>query len=77
LRPVIAQLSRFFNLRRGEVLDDPPENSPYLSSDWVLLARNDHVLADPEIAPRLEPLGPARTVRMWTDDYSNLFQVLK
>lgn len=77
LRPVLAELSRSFNLRRGEVLEDPPDNSPYLSNDWVLLARNDHVLADPEIASRLEPPGPIRRVRMWTDDYSNLFQVLK
>jgi hypothetical protein len=77
LRPVIAELSRAFNLRRGEVLEDPPESSPYLSNDWVLLARNDHVLVEPEIATRLEPPGSVRTVRIWTDDYSNLFQVLK
>jgi len=77
LVPVLAQLGRYFKLRSGQVLDDPPDNSPYLGSAWVLLARNDRVLGEPEIVSRLEPLGSPRKVRIWTDDYSNLVQLLK
>jgi hypothetical protein len=47
------------------------------ASDWVLLARNDKVLGQPEIASRLKSRDGLRRVRPWTDDYSDLFQLLK
>jgi hypothetical protein len=45
--------------------------------DWIILARNNSVLGRAEIASKLRPLDSQRKVRLWTDDYSNLFQILK
>jgi len=76
LTPVVAEHGRAFNLRYGwvHVSSDNPFDWP---SDWVLLSRNDRVLSQPEIAAHLDSLDAARRVRPWTDDYSNLFQLLR
>jgi hypothetical protein len=77
LRPVLAELCRSFDLRCGEVIDHEPEGSLYFGSDWVLLARNDHVLGEPGIAAHLNSINWIPEVGLWTDDYSNLFQLLR
>jgi predicted oxidoreductase len=46
-------------------------------SDWILLARNNEVIGQPEVASKLQSLDTQGKVRLWTDDYSNLFQILK
>ena len=48
------------------------------STDWVLLTANQEFLADPEIRRRITPwneIVPDRFI--WTDDYSNLFRMLR
>lgn len=76
LRPVLAEHSRTLNLRYGFVHVDEKDMVNW-SSDWVLLARDDKVLGKSEIAPHLESREHLRRIRPWTDDYSNLFQLLK
>ncbi|HVA80700.1 MAG TPA: fused MFS/spermidine synthase, partial [Candidatus Binataceae bacterium] len=76
LRPVLAEHSRTLNLRYGFVHTDEKDMVNW-SSDWILLARNDKVLGQPAIAARLESRAHLRRIRPWTDDYSNLFQLLK
>jgi hypothetical protein len=76
LRPVLAENSRALNLRYGFVSSEEKDALNW-ASDWVLLARNDKVLGRPEIANRLKSRDGLRRVRPWTDDYSNLFQLLK
>lgn len=76
LRPVLAEHSRDLNLRYGFVHVDEKDAVDW-ASDWVLLARNDKVMGLPEIASHLESRDRVRRVRPWTDDYSNLFQLLK
>ncbi len=76
LKPVLLQSARHFGLRGGWVHDEPSDRLSE-TSDWVLLARNDLVLGQSGISQRLTPLSGAKPVRMWTDDYSNLFQILR
>ncbi len=76
LRPVLAENSRALNLRYGFISCEEKDAMNW-ASDWVLLARNDKVLGRPEIASRLKSRDGLRRVRPWTDDYSNLFQLLK
>ena len=76
LRPVLAEHSRTLNLRYGFVHVDEKDMTNW-SSDWVLLARGDKVLGKPAIAAHLESRDQLRRIRAWTDDYSNLFQLLK
>ena len=48
------------------------------SSTWMLLTRDPHLLRVSGIAQAATPRNPAAPrARVWTDDYSNLFQALK
>src|SRR5262249_29994663 len=76
LRPVLAERSRALNLRYGYVHTDG-NTSLNWTSDWVLLARNDNVLSQPELSAHLESRDNVKRIRPWTDDYSNLFQLLR
>jgi hypothetical protein len=76
LRPVLAENSRALNLRYGFASCEEKDAMNW-ASEWVLLARNDKVLGQPQIAGRLKSRDGLRRVRPWTDDYSNLFQLLK
>jgi hypothetical protein len=58
-------------------LVDVSDNGPYWGSTWVLLAPQGDVLARSGIDDDAEELAPDKVVRLWTDDYSNLFQVVK
>ncbi len=75
LRPVLAEHARTLHLHYGFVHVDERDMVDW-ASDWVLLTRDDKMLDQPEISARLRPGDPARHVRPWTDDYSNLFQLL-
>jgi hypothetical protein len=47
-------------------------------SDWILLAENPALLKIPAIAKASSPQNEYNaSLRLWTDDYSNLFQILK
>jgi hypothetical protein len=76
LRPVLLELARHFNLRSAWI-HNVATSRMVASSDWVLLSRNDRVFAQTDIAAHLRSLDSGREVRLWTDDYSNLFQILK
>jgi hypothetical protein len=75
LRPVGHELAERFRLHSGWM--HGPEGPLSQQSDWILLARNGDVLGQPEVASKLQSLDTQRKVRIWTDDYSNLFQILK
>jgi hypothetical protein len=47
-----------------------------LASDWVLLSRNPRVLEIPAFADHIASMPSADATLRWTDDYSNLFQIL-
>jgi hypothetical protein len=48
------------------------------ASHWILLARDAALLEPPAIQEHSVDLtGYSTNVRLWTDDYSNLFQILK
>jgi len=75
LQPVIREIADHFGLESGQVHQS---GGPLVKpSDWIVLARNDSVLGRAGFTSRLKPLDSRRQVRLWTDDYSNLFQILK
>jgi hypothetical protein len=47
------------------------------SSDWVLVTRNQHFLDGLDGSVMMEPIQVPARLRLWTDDYNNLFQVLR
>jgi hypothetical protein len=62
-----------------EVNDDSKDEEDYLSaSDWVLVASDRVPFTDPLFhAAGIKPAAPRPGLRPWTDDYSNLLQILK
>ncbi|NWF65319.1 MAG: fused MFS/spermidine synthase [Chloroflexi bacterium] len=78
LRPVLYGLAQEFGLT-GVVVDTPGEDAiDSYPSRFVILSPNPQSLQIPELQARALPLNDSYgAVRLWTDDYSNLFQILK
>ena len=77
LVPVVWGLADHFNLQRA-LIEDPGDNHYTSASTWMLLGRDPSTLAIPAIASRAKPMdGYSASIRLWTDEYSNLFQILK
>ncbi len=75
LQPVINEIAGHFGLEAKRV--HQPDSPLVKPSDWIVLARNNSVLGRAEFTSKLKPLDSHHIVRLWTDDYSNLFQILK
>jgi hypothetical protein len=76
LRPVLRKLAQHYDLQCVWI-HDVVDSRMLASSDWVLMSRSKQIFAQPDIASRVRSLEGVREVRLWTDDYSNLFQILK
>jgi hypothetical protein len=77
LVPVVWTLADNFNLSRI-VIDDPGEGVGSFPSMWVLLGRDPVLLETPTLLSRARPMNDyVSKVQLWTDDYNNLFQILK
>jgi len=49
---------------------------PFLESLWVFLAKRPEALQVPGLLPSPPPAMPQAEARLWTDDYSNIFQLI-
>jgi SAM-dependent methyltransferase len=76
LSPVVKQIADEQHLRTALVVDDA-EETDYSRTDWVLVTRNDKLLADKDIAKATSSIDPIPGLAVWTDDYNNLFRILK
>ncbi len=78
LRPVlwkVAQENGLAIIQINRVLQTEEDGFP---SEWVLLARNPSMLDVPAIMSHAISFdGYRSSLPLWTDDYSNLFQILK
>jgi spermidine synthase len=78
LRPVFWQLAQEFGLAIVQVNRPPSSGDNGFPSNWILLARDPAFLEIPAIKSHATSFkGYATDIRLWTDDYSNLFQILK
>ena len=59
------------------LIDDEAEDSDLAKTDWVLVTRDSRFLAKKEIASATSAIGTIPGLRVWTDDYNNLFRILK
>jgi spermidine synthase len=75
LRPVVAALADEFHLAAVTIDDSGRERPGDLSSRWVLLSRDPAVLKHARFEKGVVT-PPERRV-LWTDDFSNLFSVLR
>jgi hypothetical protein len=78
LKPILWQLAKEFNLSMVEVDWFFTTDYGAFPSQWVLLTHNPAILEIPEIKSRSDTFeGYTTSIKLWTDDYSNLFQILK
>jgi hypothetical protein len=78
LVPVVSRNARDFGRTAMDVDDEDEEEDYFSNSDWVLVSSDTAIFRDP--AFKSSSVQPARyrpNLRPWTDDYSNLFQILK
>jgi len=77
LAPVIKQLADEVGYETVMIADSSDDN-PYASdSDWVIVTRNQGFLSDPGVVKKRTVIESVAGMRTWTDDFSNLFQILK
>ncbi len=76
LEPVLARLAEHFGLYAVRA-HSQARGTAVLESDWVLLSYSRAILETPEIAAAARPLKDAKNFPLWTDQYSDLFSVLK
>jgi len=80
LIPVVARLAKEQGVQATLVSDDPDDDDDSLRSrsDWVLVSKSRAALTAPQIVSAGgEPAEDEKGWRTWTDDYSNLVQILK
>ena len=77
LQPVFWRLAQHYGLRMIRINYDGDEKGGF-ASHWMLLARDPAFLEVSALqAVAVDLRGYSSSLKLWTDDYSNLFQVLK
>ncbi len=77
LAPVVDMLAGTQGMHVLRINDDSHENPLASGSDWILLSDNAALLADPQLADVATTIPSRPGLRLWTDDFNNLVQVLK
>jgi SAM-dependent methyltransferase len=77
LEPVVAKLRLALNKEAVLISSEKNEGLKINSSDWTLITSNKNLLEIPEIKKVSRSLEIRPELRLWTDDYNNLFQILK
>ena len=73
---VLRKLADEFGLK-GTTVDNTSKDPRSFSASWVLLTNNQDFLQNPNILNFSKPRPvDMPDLRLWTDDYSNLFQIL-
>lgn len=77
LLPVLAGLAEEYHLHLVRILTLAPQSEAEMPSDWVLMAAEPVDLEIPAILQHARPVNLMNPPPLWTDDYSNLLQVLR
>ncbi len=76
LESVLAKARETLGLN-GAMIRGKPEGPLDFPSRWVILSRDDAFLGSVKVNVGSEGLQSDPSIDLWTDDYSNLFQVLR
>jgi hypothetical protein len=76
LIPVVKQLADAHHLFSVLVADDGDDGMTS-RTDWVLLSDREAPLQAPQIAEAASAFEPRPNLRLWTDDFNNIVQILK
>jgi SAM-dependent methyltransferase len=76
LAPVVRQIADTYGLHSALVSDDETEGDAS-RTDWVLVTRNQKLLEHKSIKEDTSEISEIPGLRLWTDDFNNLVQILK
>ncbi len=77
LKPIVALIAQHYQMAVMAVYADDKHGVADSGSDWLLVTNNEEFLRCRDIAQAATPLKPwDDEIRVWTDQYSNLFQIL-
>jgi len=76
LAPVVQNIAEAKGLHVAFIHDDT-DNPALRNTDWILVARNPAVLQQDAIRKSTSGVPPIPHLGVWTDDFNNLFDVLK
>jgi hypothetical protein len=76
LAPVVKQLADDAGYE-AVLIADKSDDIHYSPSNWVIVTRNQDFLNAPDVMQNRVAIDPIPGMKIWTDDFSNLFQVLK
>jgi hypothetical protein len=77
LAPVVGRIASEAGFQALLVADRPAASGWTLASDWALLTRSASFLQQPAIAAYSTRIVPNAGPAVWTDQFSNLLQILK
>ncbi len=81
LAPVVRMVAESRGMSAALIEHEPTsaeeDNELLSNSDWVLVARDRSVMQLREIATRIKEITLPPGATLWTDDYNNLFRLLK
>jgi SAM-dependent methyltransferase len=77
LAPVVQQLASFYGYPAVLIRSAKDEQQLISAASWVLMTQNRAFLGRPEVANAAQPIPPRRGLRLWTDDYNSLLQVIR
>jgi hypothetical protein len=77
LQPVVADLARSIGREAILIENEPAPDQPWLyRTDWIIITANTS-LVNKLVSQGGQRMSVARNFRGWTDDYNNLFSILK
>jgi hypothetical protein len=72
------KLAKEFGYRQAIIDYEELDDEWWLyASTWVLLSRNTQLLETPDIRDFARAPASTNSVRLWTDDFASLYQILK
>jgi hypothetical protein len=74
LVPVVAAIAEHFHLMTTRIVTE--KEGIMFASEWMLLSRDLDFFSRPEVVAHKSEI-PSRRVPLWTDDYSNVLQILR
>jgi spermidine synthase len=77
LKPVLKEVAAKLGKEARIVEDDSNDEKGTYGTTWVLFADSAAAFDAPPLAGAVEALTAERSIRLWTDDYSDLYAILK
>jgi hypothetical protein len=76
LAPVVQEIA-FAHGLHAVLIHDEAVNTKFRATDWVLVARDKSVFQQDAIRHAASPIQPIQGLKVWTDNFNNLFRILK